>query len=61
MDKMLADVFVLWQISLLEMPEHSRKNMMALTNNIMRDPSDKVVINFVRSSVTHLIVHLSSS
>ncbi|KAL8514590.1 hypothetical protein ACS0TY_013616 [Phlomoides rotata] len=31
-------------ISLLEMPEHRRKNMMALTNNIMRDHSDKVLL-----------------
>lgn len=34
-----------WQISLLEMPEHRRKKMMALTTNIMRDDSDKVMID----------------
>ncbi|KAL8498875.1 hypothetical protein ACS0TY_022004 [Phlomoides rotata] len=32
------------EISLLEMPEHRRKNMMALTNNIMRDHSHKVLL-----------------
>ncbi|KAK4390731.1 putative GTP-binding protein OBGC2 [Sesamum angolense] len=31
-------------ISLLEMPEHSRKKMMTLTTNIMRDDSDKVLV-----------------
>ncbi|KAJ0087372.1 hypothetical protein Patl1_09224 [Pistacia atlantica] len=31
-------------ISLLEMPEHRRKKMMALTTNVMRDDSDKVLI-----------------
>ena len=30
------------QISLLEMPQHKRKKMMALTTNVMRDESDKV-------------------
>ncbi|XP_031269140.1 probable GTP-binding protein OBGC2 isoform X2 [Pistacia vera] len=47
--KLLADLahpdFVgLLQISLLEMPEHRRKKMMALTTNVMRDDSDKVLI-----------------
>ncbi|CAK9148229.1 unnamed protein product [Ilex paraguariensis] len=31
-------------ISLLEMPEHRRKRMMALTTNVMRDDSDKVLV-----------------
>ncbi|CAL8995635.1 unnamed protein product [Prunus brigantina] len=30
-------------ISLVEMPEHSRKKLMALTTNVMRDDSDKVL------------------
>lgn len=30
------------QISLLEMPEHKRKRLMALSSNVMRDESDKV-------------------
>ncbi|XP_044510304.1 probable GTP-binding protein OBGC2 [Mangifera indica] len=32
-------------ISLLEMPEHRRKKMMALTTNVLRDDSDKVLIH----------------
>ncbi|RWR72967.1 GTP binding domain-containing protein [Cinnamomum micranthum f. kanehirae] len=31
-------------ISLLEMPEHRRKKLMALTTNVMRDKSDKVLV-----------------
>ncbi|KAK9269845.1 hypothetical protein L1049_025418 [Liquidambar formosana] len=31
-------------ISLLEMPEHRRKKLMALTTNVMRDESDKVLV-----------------
>ncbi|KAK4552165.1 hypothetical protein RGQ29_032135 [Quercus rubra] len=31
-------------ISLLEMPEHRRKKLMALTTNVMRDDSDKVLV-----------------
>ncbi|XP_031406431.1 probable GTP-binding protein OBGC2 [Punica granatum] len=31
-------------ISLIEMPEHKRKKMMALTTNVMRDDSDKVLV-----------------
>ncbi|KAL6316571.1 hypothetical protein AAG906_018274 [Vitis piasezkii] len=31
-------------ISLIEMPEHKRKNLMALTTNVMRDDNDKVLI-----------------
>ncbi|XP_073006339.1 probable GTP-binding protein OBGC2 [Typha latifolia] len=31
-------------ISLLEMPEHRRKKMMALSANVMRDESDKVLV-----------------
>ncbi|XP_058074929.1 probable GTP-binding protein OBGC2 isoform X2 [Magnolia sinica] len=31
-------------ISLLEMPEHRRKRLMALTTNVMRDDSDKVLV-----------------
>uniref|UniRef100_A0A5B7BXS2 Putative GTP-binding protein OBGC2 isoform X1 n=1 Tax=Davidia involucrata TaxID=16924 RepID=A0A5B7BXS2_DAVIN len=31
-------------ISLLEMPEHMRKKIMALTTNVMRDDSDKVLV-----------------
>lgn len=34
--------FCLWQVSLLEMPEHRRKKLMALTSNVMRDEGDKV-------------------
>lgn len=30
------------QISLLEVPQHKRKKVMALTTNVMRDDSDKV-------------------
>lgn len=33
------------QISLLEMPEHQRKKMMSLTTNIMRDDTDKVIVD----------------
>ncbi|KAG4934498.1 hypothetical protein JHK87_048500 [Glycine soja] len=51
--KMLADLAQPWDevlvarggqggISLLEMPQHKRKKMMALTTNVMRDDSDKV-------------------
>ncbi|XP_020204844.1 probable GTP-binding protein OBGC2 isoform X1 [Cajanus cajan] len=32
-------------ISLLEMPQHKRKKMMALTTNVMRDDSDKVLVH----------------
>ncbi|RRT44361.1 hypothetical protein B296_00040781 [Ensete ventricosum] len=32
-------------ISLLEMQEHKRKRLMALTTNVMRDESDKVRTN----------------
>ena len=32
--------FVLWQISLLEMPEYRRKKLMSLTTNLMRDDSE---------------------
>ncbi|KAJ4962362.1 hypothetical protein NE237_022301 [Protea cynaroides] len=31
-------------ISLLEMPEHKRKQLMALTTNVMRDDNDKVLV-----------------
>ncbi|KAJ7966815.1 GTP-binding protein [Quillaja saponaria] len=31
-------------VSLLEMPEHKRKRMMALTTNVMRDKTDKVLV-----------------
>ncbi|KAG6648566.1 hypothetical protein I3843_07G153000 [Carya illinoinensis] len=31
-------------ISLVEMPEHRRKKLMALTTNVMRDDSDKVLV-----------------
>ncbi|XP_026664531.1 probable GTP-binding protein OBGC2 isoform X2 [Phoenix dactylifera] len=31
-------------ISLLEMPEHGRKRLMALSSNVMRDESDKVLV-----------------
>ncbi|KAK6136547.1 hypothetical protein DH2020_029707 [Rehmannia glutinosa] len=31
-------------ISLLEMPEHKKKKMMALTTNVMRDENDKVLV-----------------
>ncbi|XP_034677181.1 probable GTP-binding protein OBGC2 [Vitis riparia] len=31
-------------ISLIEMPEHKRKKLMALTTNVMRDDNDKVLI-----------------
>ncbi|KAJ6835451.1 putative GTP-binding protein OBGC2 [Iris pallida] len=31
-------------ISLLEMPEHKRKKLMALSSNVMRDESDKVLV-----------------
>ncbi|XP_043712883.1 probable GTP-binding protein OBGC2 isoform X2 [Telopea speciosissima] len=31
-------------ISLLEMPEHKRKRLMALTSNIMRDDNDRVLV-----------------
>ncbi|XP_065006925.1 probable GTP-binding protein OBGC2 [Musa acuminata AAA Group] len=31
-------------ISLLEMPEHKRKRLMALTTNVMRDESDKILV-----------------
>ncbi|KHN12671.1 GTPase obg [Glycine soja] len=54
--KMLADLAQPWDevlvarggqggISLLEMPQHKRKKMMALTTNVMRDDSDKVLIH----------------
>lgn len=33
-----------WQISLLDMPEHRKKKMMEMTTNVMRDDSDKVGI-----------------
>lgn len=33
-----------WQISLVEIPEHRRKKLMALTTNVMRDDTDKVNI-----------------
>ncbi|XP_038983268.1 probable GTP-binding protein OBGC2 [Phoenix dactylifera] len=32
------------QISLFEMPEHRRKRLMALSSNVMRDESDKVLV-----------------
>ena len=38
----ISHSFCLFQISLLEMPEHRRKILMALTTNVMRDKSDKV-------------------
>ncbi|KAI3673231.1 hypothetical protein L6452_39348 [Arctium lappa] len=31
-------------ISLLEMPEHKKKKMMAMTSNVMRDENDKVLV-----------------
>ncbi|KAJ9674825.1 hypothetical protein PVL29_024011 [Vitis rotundifolia] len=31
-------------ISLIEMPEHKRKKLMALTTNVMRDDNDKVLV-----------------
>ncbi|KAG4962335.1 hypothetical protein GLYMA_14G070100v4 [Glycine max] len=54
--KMLADLAQPWDevlvarggqggISLLEIPQHKRKKMMALTTNVMRDESDKVLIH----------------
>lgn len=38
----LTYLLYLWQISLLEIPEHKRKKMTNLTTNVMRDENDKV-------------------
>ena len=47
----------LWQISLLEMPEHKKKKMVNMTANVMRDENDKVKINIFSPSMPagHLI------
>lgn len=34
--------YFLLQISLVDLPEHQRKKLLALTTNVMRDDSDKV-------------------
>nr|KYP37427.1 GTPase obg [Cajanus cajan] len=46
-------------ISLLEMPQHKRKKMMALTTNVMRDDSDK--ISLVTSYSYNLLCKLNTS
>jgi hypothetical protein len=39
---MLFTFYFLLQISLVDLPEHQRKKLLALTTNVMRDDSDKV-------------------
>ena len=46
-------IFCFWQISLVEMPEHGRKKLMALTTIVMRDDSDKV-----KRKVAHYVFFL---
>ncbi|CAL5418365.1 unnamed protein product [Camellia sinensis] len=42
-ESVIGFLFYSWQISLVEMPEHRRKRVMALTTNVLRDETDKVL------------------
>lgn len=46
------------QMSLVEMPERSKKKLMALTTNVMRDDSDKVKLSFLFSLRIADVIHV---